>query len=232
MSAAAHDPVRWFAEHFDQAADEILPSWAATVSRSRASAWPTWAVATGSSISAWPSRGSPEELVGYDLMESTPTALLRAARAAGVRTSCRPACASSARSPSHPRRVGQLRHRHTWSVFEHVDDPVGLLGEVSRVLKPDGYLFLQLWPFYDSEHGGHLWPHYEGPYPHHLSSDEEILDRGRGRARHRPAPDRGGRVPLAQPDRDWTTCTARCWPTARGGQAEAPHRAQCTSRAS
>ena len=63
----------------------------------------------------------------------------------------------------------------TWSVFEHVDDPVGLLGEVSRVLKPDGFLFLQLWPFYDSEHGGHLWPHYEGPYPHHLHKDEEIL---------------------------------------------------------
>ena len=63
----------------------------------------------------------------------------------------------------------------TWSVFEHVDDPIGLLADVRRVIKPRGVFFLQLWPFYDSEHGGHLWPHYEGPFPHLLRRDEEIL---------------------------------------------------------
>jgi len=69
----------------------------------------------------------------------------------------------------------------TWSVFEHVDDPVALLAEVRRVLHPDGNLFLQLWPFYDSEHGGHLWPHYDGPFPHLLRSDEQILGEIEGR---------------------------------------------------
>ena len=72
-------------------------------------------------------------------------------------------------------------------MFEHVDDPVGLLGEVSRVIKPDGVLFLQLWPFYDSEHGGHLWPHYDGPYPHHLQA---ATSRSSPRSRARAPPTR------------------------------------------
>ena len=86
------------------------------------------------------------------------------------RTSCRDGSALRAlRADRRSRRPTRISTSIvTWSVFEHVDDPVAMLGEVRRVIKPDGYLFLQLWPFYDSEHGGHLWPHYEGPFPHLL----------------------------------------------------------------
>ena len=44
----------------------------------------------------------------------------------------------------------------TWSAFEHIDDPATVLTEIRRVLRPDGALFLQLWPFYHSQHGAHL----------------------------------------------------------------------------
>jgi SAM-dependent methyltransferase len=69
----------------------------------------------------------------------------------------------------------------SWSVFEHVSEPVRMMSEVVRVLKPGGTLFLQLWPFYYSEHGGHLWPHYEEPFPHLLYNDSAIEDHIRGR---------------------------------------------------
>jgi hypothetical protein len=49
------------------------------------------------------------------------------------------------------------------------------------VIKPGGVMFLQLWPFYLSEHGGHLWPHYDGPYPHLLRRDEQILSEVEGK---------------------------------------------------
>ena len=50
-----------------------------------------------------------------------------------------------------------------------------VLQEIARILKPGGALFLQLWPFFDSSHGGHLWPHYDDPFPHLLRADEDIL---------------------------------------------------------
>ena len=36
-------------------------------------------------------------------------------------------------------------------------DPVPLLIDVHRALRRDGKLFIQLWPFFHSEHGSHLW---------------------------------------------------------------------------
>lgn len=44
----------------------------------------------------------------------------------------------------------------SWSCFEHITDPLIMLREIQRVLKVDGILFLQLWPFFYSQHGGHL----------------------------------------------------------------------------
>lgn len=60
----------------------------------------------------------------------------------------------------------------SWSAFEHIGDPVSVCHEVRRVLRPDGVLFVQLWPFFDSQHGSHLeewWP--EGWVQHRLDPD-------------------------------------------------------------
>jgi ubiquinone/menaquinone biosynthesis C-methylase UbiE len=64
----------------------------------------------------------------------------------------------------------------TWSVFEHVTDPVALLREIRRVLVTDGLLFIQIWPLFYSEHGSHLWPWFDEPFPHLRLSDAEIQD--------------------------------------------------------
>jgi ubiquinone/menaquinone biosynthesis C-methylase UbiE len=62
----------------------------------------------------------------------------------------------------------------TWSVFEHVSNIPDLLGEIRRVLVPEGLVFIQIWPLFHSEHGSHLWPWFDQPYPH-LRLDEREL---------------------------------------------------------
>lgn len=176
MSTAAHDPVRWFSEHFDQAADEILAFLGGDGISLEGKHVADVGCGDGIIDLGLAVKGRPEELVGYDLMDVDPAALLRAAQAAGAMDELPPCLRFERSEPvGIPAESDSFDIVTTWSVFEHVDDPVALLGEVSRVLKPDGVLFLQLWPFYDSEHGGHLWPHYDGPYPHHLKKDEQIL---------------------------------------------------------
>lgn len=54
----------------------------------------------------------------------------------------------------------------SWSVFEHVSDPVRVLSEIRRVLRPRGYMFLQIWPLYHSQRGSHLWKWYPEGWEH------------------------------------------------------------------
>jgi SAM-dependent methyltransferase len=182
VSTTANDPALWFKEHYDDAADEILDFLRGdgiTLEGQRVAD-----IGCGDGIIdlGLAIKGSPEQVVGYDLMEVDSGALLRAAKAANVVEEL-PECLSFGRSEptSIPAPDGHFDVVVTWSVFEHVDDPVGLLREVRRILNPHGVLFLQLWPFYASEHGGHLWPHYDEPFPHLLRKDEEILEHVEGR---------------------------------------------------
>jgi len=182
VSTSADGATRWFKEHFEDAADEILDFLGGdgiTLEGRRVAD-----IGCGDGIIdlGLALKGQPAELVGYDLMEVDSGALVRAARGAGVAEEL-PAQMRFERSEptAIPAPDGYFDIIVTWSVFEHVDNPVALLGEIRRVLSPDGCLFLQLWPFYDSEHGGHLWPHYEGAFPHLLRTDEQILKEIEGR---------------------------------------------------
>jgi SAM-dependent methyltransferase len=182
VSATAHDPVRWFTEHFDEAADEILDFLGGdgiSLERRRVAD-----VGCGDGIIdlGVALKGRPSELVGYDVVDVDTDALVRAARAAGVADAL-PDCLRFERSDpvSIPAPDAHFDVVLSWSVFEHVDDPVRLIGDIRRVIKPEGCFFLQLWPFFGSEHGGHLWPHYDGLFPHHLRRDEEILREVEGR---------------------------------------------------
>jgi SAM-dependent methyltransferase len=181
VSATAHDPVRWFTEHFEQAADEILDFLGGDSISLEGKRVADIGCGDGIIDLGVALKGRPAELVGYDLMDVDTDALLRGARAAGVAEAL-PECLRFARSEavSIPAPDAHFDVIFTWSVFEHVDDPVALLRDVRRVINPEGWFFLQLWPFYDSEHGGHLWPHYDGPFPHHLVRDERILEEVEG----------------------------------------------------
>jgi SAM-dependent methyltransferase len=182
VTTTADGATRWFKEHYEDAADEILGFLSGdgiTLEGRRVAD-----VGCGDGIIdlGLALKGHPEELVGYDLMDVDTGALVRAARGAGVGSELPAGLRFERSQPTAiPAPDAYFDAVVTWSVFEHVDDPIALLGEVRRVIKPDGYLFLQLWPFYDSEHGGHLWPHYEGAFPHLLRTDEQILKEVEGR---------------------------------------------------
>ena len=69
-------------------------------------------------------------------------------------------------------------------MFEHARDPLGLLREMRRIVRPDGQLFLQLWPFYHSFRGSHLWDWFPEPF-HHLGQSVEEVEAGvRASERH------------------------------------------------
>ncbi|MEA2332393.1 MAG: hypothetical protein QOH58_2531 [Thermoleophilaceae bacterium] len=181
MTATGHDPIRWFEEHFHQAADEILDFLGGDGISLEGLRVADIGCGDGIIDLGVALKGRPAELVGYDLVDVDTDGLLRAANAANVADALPAGLRFERSEPTAlPAPADHYDIVFTWSVFEHVDDPVGLLADVRRIIKPDGCLFLQLWPFYDSEHGGHLWPHYDGPYPQHLRRDEEILADVRG----------------------------------------------------
>ena len=103
-------------------------------------------------------RADPELLVGFDIEPVDAAFLLARARDRGVATELPPALQFQLCGPeSLPAGDASFDYVFSWSAFEHVVRPVRVLQEVRRVLRPDGVLMIQLWPFYHSKHGSHLW---------------------------------------------------------------------------
>ena len=64
----------------------------------------------------------------------------------------------------------------SWSVFEHVGNPVRVLSEIRRVLRPRGYMFLQIWPLFHSQRGSHLWKWYPDGWEHLQRPHEDLRE--------------------------------------------------------
>jgi SAM-dependent methyltransferase len=181
------DPQVWFFEHFGTAADEVIAFLDVPLSGKAVAD-----IGCGDGIIdlGLVVKGQPTRLVGYDVRATDVDALRQAGTAAGVIDDL-PEALSFVRSEPDliPAGNDEFDIVVTWSVFEHVDNPVRMFSEIERVLKPDGILFLQLWPFFYSEHGGHLWPHYDEPFPHLLKNDAQIRQHLNGRRGTDPSRD-------------------------------------------
>ncbi len=121
---------------------------------------------------------SPARLVGYDLRRTDEETLLTLARRHGVADAL-PGLLTFEESgvAAIPAPDDAFDVVVSWSAFEHISDPVGVLGEIRRILAPDGVLFLQLWPFFHSERGSHLWEWYPEGF-HHLGVHEDDVVAG------------------------------------------------------
>lgn len=183
------DPELWFREHYENAADQVLEF----LGDDGGIEGKTVAdVGCGDGIIdlALTIKGRPKKFVGYDVRTTDVDALLRSAAIAGVAETLPDALTFAPSSlDGLPAPDNFFDVVVTWSAFEHVSDPVRMLAEISRVLKPGGVLFLQLFPFFASEHGGHLWPHYDEPYPHLTHSAEAIREHIAGRRATDPTRD-------------------------------------------
>jgi SAM-dependent methyltransferase len=125
-------------------------------------------------------RGRPASLVGFDVNPTPVDHLLDLGRRYEGVESLPPNLSFAA---SDPERIDAPDAAFdvlvTWSVFEHARDPAGLLREMRRIVRDDGVLFLQLWPFYHSHQGSHLWDWFPEPF-HHLRQPPEEIEAGMG----------------------------------------------------
>jgi SAM-dependent methyltransferase len=185
-----HDPMEWFRAHFDEAAGQVVDF--LTGDDISLEGKLVADVGSGDGIIDLGVfvKGRPAKLVGFDIRPTDADALRRSALAAGI-----------AEDMPDADRLGfatsQVNHVpapdetfdvvFSWSVFEHVEQPIAMLREVRRILKPDGFFLLQLWPFFGSRHGGHLWLNIDEPFAHLRRSPFELHDHLAGRAATDPS---------------------------------------------
>lgn len=190
-----HDPAGWFVDHFDGAAQQIIDF--LTSDGIELDGATVADIGSGDGIIdlGVVLKAHPEKVVGYDIKPADRGALERGMIAAGVGESL-PHADTLAFVQSESDRVPAPNDTFdvvfSWSVFEHVDEPVEMLREVHRIVKPDGVFFLQLWPFFNSQHGGHLWLAIDEPFAHLTRSPfviEQELKGKRGTDPSRPADD-------------------------------------------
>jgi SAM-dependent methyltransferase len=121
-------------------------------------------------------RLEPARLVGFDIVPTKVDELLRRAVSQGVPGERLPAClefrvSGPVRLPAEDASFDVVI---SWSAFEHIGDPLALLREIRRVLRPGGVLYLQLWPFFHSQHGSHLQKWFPDGFVHLLREPAEI----------------------------------------------------------
>jgi SAM-dependent methyltransferase len=81
---------------------------------------------------------------------------------------------------------GECDAVYSWSVFEHVAQVPGLMAEAARVLRDDGWLFLQIEPLYFSPFGSHLMRLVDEPWAHLSLDQDAFLARASAASDHVP----------------------------------------------
>jgi ubiquinone/menaquinone biosynthesis C-methylase UbiE len=132
-------------------------------------------------------RVRPRTLVGFDINPVDPAVLLDRARRRRVKHELPDGLEFRLSEPERlPAEDSSFDVVYTWSVFEHVRDPVALLREIRRVLRPEGTMMLQLWPFYYSARGSRLWDWFPDTFHHLVDSPERVVADARASTVHSP----------------------------------------------
>lgn len=187
LSTADRHTSAWFAEHYEEAANQVVSFLAEdgiTLAGLRVAD-----VGCGDGIIdlGVMHKGRPAQLVGFDVAPTSADELIEFAKREGVAEELPEGLEFRTCGPTHlPADDGAFDVVITWSAFEHVADPLAVASEIRRILRPDGLLMLQLWPFFHSEHGAHLWQSYPEPFIQHLRSGAEIEQLVRSAAAHPP----------------------------------------------
>jgi 2-polyprenyl-3-methyl-5-hydroxy-6-metoxy-1,4-benzoquinol methylase len=159
----------WFADHYGFAADRVIEFLALDGISLQGKDVADIGAGDGILDLGIVHKGNPARLVAFDVNAIHGDILLEAARRQGVCDALPPALQFEVSRPTGvPAEDGSFDVVVTWSAFEHIEDPLGVLREARRVVRDDGALFLQVWPFYHSQFGSHLrdwfpdgWEHLE-----------------------------------------------------------------------
>ena len=171
----------WFYEHFDGAAQQVIDFFGGDGITLQGSEIADIGSGDGIIDLGVVAHARPAKLVGFDIRTVDEDELLEMARAAGVKGLAGGLPAELEFRTSLPCKLpadtASFDFVISWSAFEHIGDPVGVLREVHRVLRPSGVLMIQLWPFFYSEHGSHLWDWLPGGFSHLMLSSDEVAER-------------------------------------------------------
>jgi ubiquinone/menaquinone biosynthesis C-methylase UbiE len=158
MSTADRETSAWFEEHYRSAAEQVTDFLAGDHISLTGRQVADIGCGDGIIDLGVVHRADPARLVGFDVVPTDAAWLRERARAEGVAEEL-PAALEfrTCETERLPADDESFDVAFTWSAFEHITNPAAVAKEIRRILRPDGILMLQLWPFYHSEHGAHLW---------------------------------------------------------------------------
>lgn len=179
------EPWPWFSEHHDDAAQQVIDFLGGDGLSLEGRQVADVGCGDGIIDLGLVHHARPGRLVGYDLEPTDVDALATEARRNGVLHGDLPGelAFEVCTEDLIPAQTHSFDAVVTWSTFEHVRNPVRVFKEIRRIMRPDGFLFLQIWPLWFSEHGSHLWPWYPSGFAPLLHSNEEIDERLREQPR-------------------------------------------------
>jgi ubiquinone/menaquinone biosynthesis C-methylase UbiE len=175
---------QWFWQHYSEAVDEIVgfcePRGVPLAGTKVAD------VGSGDGIMAAGlfDRTAPACLVGFDIVPTNRQVLIERCRRYGVAVPPDRLEFRQSTETQLPAPDAAYDFVYSWSAFEHISQPPAVLAEIHRIVRPGGWFFLQLWPFYYSANGSHLWDWFPEPH-HHLGQDPDaIVTEMRASGRH------------------------------------------------
>jgi ubiquinone/menaquinone biosynthesis C-methylase UbiE len=165
----------WVAEHYDDAAQSIIDTLDGVGHSLTGKQAADVGCGDGLVDLGLMDKARPAELVGYDIEPTDEAKLQEMARRAGVgRRLPRGLRFAKSTEATIPADDASFDYVVSWSVFEHATDPITLASEMRRILRPTGLVFVQLYPFYMSEHGSHLWDWFPDGFEQFQRTDGEI----------------------------------------------------------
>jgi SAM-dependent methyltransferase len=172
----SNDESHWFKSHYESAAHEVIDFLASDGFDMAGRQIADVGCGDGIMDLGLIHKARPAHLTGFDIASTDVEYLLAEARRSGVAQELPPNLefvTSGVRDIPADDEVFDFVV--SWSTFEHVEDPTALASEIRRVLRRDGVLFLQLWPFYYSAHGAHLWTWFPDGWEH-LREPSDLLE--------------------------------------------------------
>lgn len=168
--------LEWVLEKYNRAVDEIVAYCADCAVPLEGLDVADIGCGEGSMALGFFNRVKPRRLAGFDTVPTDTEKLLSRARALGLTDALPAALEFRDCSPTEiPAANAEFDFVYSWSAFEHIADPLAVLREIRRILRPDGCFFLTLWPFYFSPKGSHLWQWFDQDFHHLLDNERDIV---------------------------------------------------------
>jgi len=168
----------WWQAHFEQAAGQVIEFFAGDGISLEGKTVADIGCGDGIIDLGVAVQAKPDRLVGFDILIHDAEELReRAATYAGIEKLPDNLYFCTSEPTRLPAEDDEFDYVISWSAFEHIADPVSILREIRRVMKPHGVLFIQLWPFYHSAHGTHLVDWFPDGFAQFRHSQDAILRR-------------------------------------------------------